>query len=120
MEERHSEQRMMCADLVKIRIRERRRLLQQVATLEEISPSGACVQLDFPVEAGVEIEMICSTCRYKGRVRNCRFAGIGYDADVQFDEGGSWRPEDFVPRHLLDIPAGVANSRKKWTGHQPL
>jgi RecJ-like exonuclease len=50
-------------------------VLEAIANLEDISRSGASVQLDEAVRLGADIEIVCSTCRFKGKVRNCRSPG---------------------------------------------
>jgi hypothetical protein len=89
----------MCAELVQVRVKGS----VEVANLEEISGSGACLQFDRAVDEGVDIEIQCQESRLKGTVRHCRYTGIGYDIGVQFDEPGSWTRERFEPEYLLDI-----------------
>jgi hypothetical protein len=77
---------------------------EAVANLEDISPSGACLQLEEAIRVGTEVEIVCSTCRMKGKVRYCRFAGIGYDVGVELEPQASWDRRQFEPDHLLDVP----------------
>ena len=92
MAEKRSEPRYMCSELVNILIRHEDQTEQEaIANLEDISRSGACVQLDEAVRLGADIEIVCSTCRFKGKVRNCRYAGSRYE-----------------PAHLLLIETGLA------------
>jgi hypothetical protein len=106
MNDRRSEPRFMCADLVKVRIQDAAGDRDVIANLEDISPSGACIQLDTAVAAGADIEMVCAKCRLKGKVGYCRFAELGYDVGIAFAERGSWNRRQFVPKHLLEVPAG--------------
>ena len=75
-----------------------------IANLEDISPSGACLQLEAALRDGADIEIVCSTCSLRGKVRYCRFVEIGYDVGVAFDEAQSWSRERFEPKHLLELP----------------
>ena len=76
MVHKRSEPRYMCAELVNIKIRHEDQTVEEsIANLEDISPSGACVHLDTAVRLGTDIEIVCSACRFKGKVRNCRYAG---------------------------------------------
>ncbi len=100
MHERRAEDRYLCSDLVKILIAG----AEEIANLEDISPSGACVQTEVAVRVGAEIEILCAGCRLKGQVRYCRFVDTGYDVGVQFAQRGSWHPEVYEPQHLLEIP----------------
>lgn len=106
MQERRSEPRWMCADLVKVRVHAASGIREAVANLEDISPSGACVQLDEAAQEGADIEIVCAGCRLKGKVKYCRFSTIGYDVGVAFDERRSWNKARYEPRHLLQLPAG--------------
>jgi hypothetical protein len=102
--ERRSEPRHMCAELVRIQLRTAPGdVEEEIANLEEISPSGACIQLDRAVQRGADIEINCHQCKLRGKVRYCRFAGIGYDIGIQFDERGAWSRERFEPEHMLDV-----------------
>jgi hypothetical protein len=49
--------------------------------------------------------MICAKCRLRGKVRYCRFAQIGYDVGIAFDQRRTWNRSRFEPKHLLEIPA---------------
>jgi len=111
MNERRSEPRYMCADLVKVVVHDAGGPPSEVvANLEDISPSGACLQLDEAIREGADIELVCSKCRMKGKVRHCRFTEIGYDVGVEFLDRGTWSRDQFQPRHLLDIPIRGAAS----------
>ena len=95
----------MCADLVKIQIHtDGEPHTETVANLEDISPSGACLQLEVAVRKGADIDIVCSRCRLKGKVKYCRFVETGYDVGVCFQESESWSRERFEPKHLLDVP----------------
>lgn len=48
MNNRRSEPRLMCADLVKVRIQDVAGAREVVANLEDISASGGCIQVETP------------------------------------------------------------------------
>jgi len=106
MRERRHEERYMCADLVKVVVHEAGLPQPEpvFANLEDISPSGACVQLEAGIREGTDIEIICSGCRLRGKVRYCRFVTIGYDVGIRFDERDSWTRQRYEPEPLLDVP----------------
>lgn len=105
MRERRSESRYMCSDLVKIVIPGvDGPPAETVANLEDISPSGACLQLEAAIRVGTDLEIVCSTCSLKGKVRYCRFVEIGYDVGVEFEAREAWDRRRFEPDHLLDVP----------------
>jgi hypothetical protein len=108
MAQKRSEPRYMCAELVNIQIRHEDQTVEEaIANLEDISPSGACVQLEAAVRVGADIEIVCSKCRFKGKVRNCRFAGHGYDVGVAFDSPQAWDASRYEPAHLLPVETGL-------------
>jgi hypothetical protein len=94
----------MCSDLVKVRLHDEADPKEFIANLEDISPSGACIQVEAALRDGANIELVCSTCRLRGKVRYCRFVEIGYDVGVAFDVRQSWSREQFEPKHLLELP----------------
>jgi hypothetical protein len=109
MAEKRSEPRFMCSELVNILIRYEDQTVQEaIANLEDISRSGACVQLDEAVNLGADIEIVCAACRFKGKVRNCRFDGGRYDVGVAFDKPGAWDISRYQPAHLLPVETGLA------------
>jgi len=114
MRERRSEPRFLCADLVKIQIHASDQMqTETLANLEDISPSGACLQLEAAVGKGAGIEMIWSTCRLRGKVSYCRFVQTGYLVGVQFEKCNTWDSQTFRPKHLLDMPGLVQDGRRK-------
>jgi hypothetical protein len=104
-QERRREPRSMCAHLVQVRIEDAGSVLEATANLEDISPSGACIQLEAAAREGSDVEIVCAECRLRGKVRYCRFVEIGYDVGIAFDRPGSWEPERFMPRHFLEFPS---------------
>jgi hypothetical protein len=96
----------MCADLVTVRIQDAAGDREVIANLEDISASGACIQVEAATLEGADVEVICAKCRLKGKVRYCRFAQLGYEIGIAFDEPRSWNRQRFVPKHLLEIPVG--------------
>jgi hypothetical protein len=73
-----------------------------VANLEDISLSGACLQVDRPVPLGSPIHISYPTGELKGVVKYCVFRDIGYFLGVEFEEGVRWEQSAYRPQHLLD------------------
>ena len=99
MNERRAEQRLMCSDLVTVRVENQDQPM--VANLEDISPSGACLEIERPVPRDATLVMDCSNCRFRGKVRYCVFRQSGYQVGVRFTEC-KWSKDKYAPRHLLD------------------
>lgn len=94
---------MLCADLVDIQWRDQTgRSRRGIANLEDISLSGACIQVERPVPLGSAIRMTYPNGELLGRVKYCVFREIGYFLGVEFDPGHRWSQRVFRPQHLLD------------------
>ena len=107
MIERRSEPRMMCADLVDVRWKDKTgRGRRAVANLEDISLSGACLQVDVQIPLTSVVRISYPKGEFLGVVRYCQFKDIGYYIGVQFEDGCRWSKTCFKPLHLLD-PRGI-------------
>ena len=94
---------MLCADLVEVRWRDgKKRTNRLVANLEDISLSGACIQVDSQVPLGVQVTITYPKGQFTGTVRYCHFREIGYFVGLQFEAGCQWSSKSFKPMHLLD------------------
>ena len=103
MDERRSETRMLCADMIEVQWRDRSgKERGATAILEDISPSGACLQFEAPVPLRAAIAWDSPRQRFRGFVRYCVYREIGYFVGVEFDAGVKWSKRDFRPGHLLD------------------
>ena len=79
---------MLCADLVDVEWRdEGGRVRRTVANLEDISLSGACLQLDLAIPQHAGVKITYPNGELAGRVRYCVFREIGYFIGVEFDPG---------------------------------
>ena len=104
MRDRRSETRMLCADVVEARWRDESGRLRRIeALLEDISPRGACLQLDAAIRPGTPVALVCPGEKLNGLVRYCVFREIGYFLGVEFKAGTRWSRRQFEPRHLLDL-----------------
>ena len=103
MQDRRNEPRLLCADLVKIEWKDKTgRVRKAVANLEDISLSGACVQLDNAIPARTPVRITYPSGKFTGEVRYCVFREIGYFVGIQFDDGAKWSQRQFRPLHLFD------------------
>ena len=104
MQERRSEVRMLCADLVEVCWTDRTEKKQRaMALLEDISPSGACLQVETALPPGVEIRWGSPRQRFTGWVRYCVYREIGYFVGVEFAGKSRWSKRIYRPQHLLDL-----------------
>lgn len=105
---------MLCADMVEIRWKDRSgRQHKATALLEDISTSGACLQLETPIPLGAEIAWDATEQFFAGYVRYCVYREIGYFVGVEFSRSSRWSQLTYKPRHLLDLEKLVAAVKKK-------
>lgn len=117
---RRVETRMLCADLVDIQWKDPNdRKRRGVANLEDISLSGACLQVDKPVPLGANIHITYPSGELSGKVKYCVFRDIGYFLGVEFDEGCRWSQEQFRPQHLLDPRRLVSRTLSRYREEAP-
>lgn len=74
-----------------------------IGLLEDISPSGACLQMETAVPLGVEIRWECPKQEFTGYVQYCVYREIGYFVGVEFDSKSRWSKKAYRPQHLLDL-----------------
>src|SRR5690242_20686579 len=100
MQERRTEIRMLCADMVDVCWTDQSgRKRKATGLLEDISPSGACLQLETAVPLGVTIHWHSPKQQFKGEVRYCVYREIGYFVGVEFESASRWSKKIFKPQH---------------------
>jgi hypothetical protein len=103
MNDRRVDPRLLCADLVEIEYKDRTgRRRTEAVNLEDISSSGACLQMEIPIAAGTAVKIKHGKGLLAGRIRYCVFREIGYFVGVEFEGGEKWSQKQFRPMHLLD------------------
>ncbi|MGB9455469.1 MAG: PilZ domain-containing protein [Bryobacteraceae bacterium] len=113
MQDQRREARMMCADMVEVRWQDAQKGAQRaLALLEDISPSGACLQLETAVPLGTEVHWDCPKQSFAGFVRYCVYREIGFFVGVEFSDACRWSKKAFKPLHLLDLERLVAKRKK--------
>lgn len=112
---RRIELRLLCADLVDIDWRDPAgKLRRGVANLEDISQSGACLQVEKPVALGSALRITYPGGLLSGRVKYCVFREIGYFLGVEFEPGQQWSRHEYQPQHMLDPRRLVANAISRY------
>jgi hypothetical protein len=102
MQERRSDERMMCAELVELVWEQGGRHCRRVANLEDISLSGICLHVERPISAGTHIVMRYGDGQLSGTIRYCVYREIGYFLGIQLEENCRWSSLHFRPEHLVD------------------
>jgi len=115
-----SEARMLCADLVEIRWKDKTgRGRKTLALLEDISSCGACVQIDAPIPQNTIVHIHHPKGTLKGAVKYCVYRDIGYFVGLQFGPDSKWSRKKFQPQHMLDMPRLLARGLKTMSRHLP-
>ena len=104
---------MMCADVVEASWTDKDGKVQQAsALLENISPSGACLQFEIAIPTGVKLRFASQQHEFVGEVRYCTYQEIGYFVGVQLEPHSHWSRRAYKPRHLLDLQELAGNAKK--------
>lgn len=108
---------MLCADMVDVCWRDPSgRHYRSTALLEDISPSGMCMQFEVPVALDARLEIHCPGGKLRGTVRYCVYREIGYFVGIELDQTCHWSREQYEPQHLLDLEELVLRSAHKAGG----
>lgn len=111
--ERRKEPRLWCSDLVHVWGRHGGRWKRLgVAVLEDISPSGACIQLESPLQRGDAVRLKHDAWLVEGEVRYCNYRDEGYFVGIELTGSHKWSQEQFRPKHLTD-PAKIAPRKQR-------
>lgn len=95
---------MLCADMVELCWSDYEgKGWKAMALLEDISASGACLQLEVAVPLGAEAHWTSPRQEFSGTVRYCVYREIGYFVGVEFEPSSKWSKHAFRPKHLLDL-----------------
>jgi len=86
---------------------------RMMALLEDISPSGACLQFETALPLGVTLHWHSRARSFTGVVRYCVYREIGYFVGVELDAGSKWSQKAFRPRHLLNLQKLVASAGQR-------
>jgi len=105
---------MLCADLVDVWWKgPGGRKHKSKALLEDISPSGMCLQFEIPLPIGTIVDVHCPGHPLTGTVRYCIYREIGYFMGIELEPSSHWSRQEFEPQHLLDLEELVIRSAGK-------
>ena len=114
MQRPRAEIRMLCADMVEVCWKEPAgRKCKSTALLEDISPSGMCLQFEIPVGIGTHVHVHCPGEKLAGVVRYCVYREIGYFVGIELEPSSRWSRQQFEPQHLLDLEELVLRSARR-------
>jgi hypothetical protein len=114
MNERRVDTRLLCAELVELKWKDKSaRHRRRVVNLEDISLSGACLQSEMPILRGTVVTLLYGDGELVGSVRYCFYRDFGYFIGIEFAPGCKWSSKHFRPRHLLDPKRLVEQSARR-------
>lgn len=118
MDERRTDARLLCAELVQVIWKDRLGRQQRgVANLEDISLTGICLQVENPILRDTAITMHYGDGELVGVVRYCVFKDAGYFLGIEFHDGCRWSTQHFRPQHLVDPRDLVAQAMRRSDAH---
>jgi hypothetical protein len=101
-QDRRTNSRYFCADLVEVTWSEGGRERHSIANLEDISPSGVCLMLEISLPPGTEVSARFGADDLKGVVRHSSRGEAGYLIGIEFAPDSRWSSDHYRPQHLLD------------------
>jgi hypothetical protein len=105
--ERRTGKRLLCSDLIRLRWTEVSGAhREEIAIVEDLSPSGANLFMGVPVAAGTAVILCTQERHYPAAVCACAPAPNGHMIRIHVEEawaataGGAF---GYTPEHLLDV-----------------
>ena len=107
MEQKRLEIRDLCSDLVKITWMPQPELSRTGwAVLGDISPSGACLEIEEAIPADAIVVLEFGTDRCLAIVQYCKYDKVNYLLGVKFEDGYQWSIDRWEPKHLIQLQSG--------------
>jgi hypothetical protein len=114
MDEKRVEGRFLCADMARLSwfVGEDNLRTERVL-LEDISPSGGCIQLDESVPLGSIVMLMVGGMPFYGHVCYCTFRDDAYFIGLRFSNDTIWSAGKVKPQHLTSLqqPGPSAHTR---------
>jgi len=101
--DQRTEARLLCSQLVAVKWTHGGLARDCLAVLEDISTSGACLQIEQPIPVKTPVRVAYSEGHFSGSVRYCVLHAAGYLLGIRFDDDTRWSDARFRPQHLTDV-----------------
>jgi hypothetical protein len=102
MQERRTDNRLLCAELVEVCWDQADGQVRRIANLEDISLSGVCLQMEKSIPTSTRVVIRYGDGALVGVVRYCAYREMGFLVGVELEEGSRWSTQHYRPEHLLD------------------
>ena len=113
MDEKRRDIRNQCADLLDIHwVDGKGKVHDEIVTLDDISPSGACIKMDRSIRINTVVDLKYPGGTFVGHVKYCKREPIGYYIGVEFQEGYRWDLCKYKPEHLLQIRLKLVKNKE--------
>jgi hypothetical protein len=113
MDEKRHDARNQCADLLEAHwVDSMGKVHDEIATLDDISATGACIKLDRRIKINTILDLKYPGGKFVGQVKYCKREPIGYYIGVEFQEGYRWDRRKYKPGHLLQFSLKLVKSKK--------
>jgi len=104
MDERRTDSRFLCADIVRIDwVVGGNNLRSEQALLEDISSLGGSVQLEEPIALGTIVMLTVGTTPFYGHVCYCTLRDGAYFIGLRFSNDTTWSACLVRPQHLTNL-----------------
>ena len=98
------ESRDLCAQLIKMAwASESESHRSDWAILGDISPSGACLEIDEPIPVNAVVELEFGFDRCMAVVQYCKYDKVNYLLGVRFEPGYRWSSRRWEPKHRIQV-----------------
>ena len=102
MQERRTDNRLLCAELVEVCWTYAGVQQRKVANLEDISLCGICLQIERSIAPATAVVVRYGDGELTGIVRYCTYRDMGFFLGIELDQNSRWSTQHYRPEHLLD------------------
>jgi hypothetical protein len=94
----------LCSQLVSLNTSSGTGARDSVVNLEEIWDCGAILESEQAVDEGALIEIRCEQTFFSGKAVKVEKHEYGWRVEVKFSPMTPWKPDEFQPAHLFEVP----------------
>jgi hypothetical protein len=115
--DRRRHDRLLCAGLVEVRWSDEHGYpCETIANLDDLSPGGACLLVDSPIQPGTRIAVGHLISQVEAEIRYCSSSELGWVVGAQFLTGKTPGIRACNPSHWVDPKTVTAGARPQPEG----